>query len=266
MTKSCKKLGAATAIMYTRTSSASNIGDDKDSKPRQEERIHAYAKAKGLMIKKSFDDPAVSGTDPLVCRPGFAQAVQFCQAQHIKTILVESGDRFARDLVVQETGLQWLGELDICIVCVDNATQFSNAGPTTRLVRQMLGSIYEFIGAQIRERLHHSRAEALTKVQRDPHGGPANFWSKDPKLYKLIKQISKRRSVNYTHVATELQLKNPRSWCVRSGPRKGHAWSAKQVRTMLRRFEDGVDRKDGVASTKTSTAAMKKRGRHNKES
>ena len=34
--------------------------------------------------------------------------------------MVENGDRFARDLVVQETGIQWLGELFLEVVCVDN--------------------------------------------------------------------------------------------------------------------------------------------------
>ena len=157
-----------TCVIYLRTSSAANVGEDKDSEPRQREKCHAYAERKGLEPMGEFRDPAVSGTDPIISRPGFATMVDYCTTHHVKTILVESGDRFARDLMVQETGLKWLSEVDIRVICVDNEMQYTNLGCTGALVRQMLGAVNEFVAAQDRERLLHGRNKALSKVAGDP--------------------------------------------------------------------------------------------------
>jgi DNA invertase Pin-like site-specific DNA recombinase len=72
-----------------------------------------------------------SGTDPLIARAGFAKLVQFCLQERVLTILCENGDRFARDLVVQETGLQWLKEVGLEVVAVDMDGQFSDTSATT---------------------------------------------------------------------------------------------------------------------------------------
>jgi DNA invertase Pin-like site-specific DNA recombinase len=50
-----------------RTSSASNVGTDKDSDKRQRSAITAFAKANGYVIVAEFYDAAVKGSDR--CRP-----------------------------------------------------------------------------------------------------------------------------------------------------------------------------------------------------
>lgn len=60
------------AIGYMRTSSASNVGDDKDSEPRQRRAIEGYAKRAGFDVVDWFYDPAVSGGDAIEARPGFS--------------------------------------------------------------------------------------------------------------------------------------------------------------------------------------------------
>ena len=52
------------AIAYLRTSSAANVGSDKDSDKRQRAAIAAFAKARGYQIVEEFYDAAVSGADP----------------------------------------------------------------------------------------------------------------------------------------------------------------------------------------------------------
>ena len=60
------------------------------------------------------------------------------------------------------------------------------------LLRQMLGAVNEFIGAQLRDRLAHGRNKALQMISDDPLGprslagepklgGPANSFDKDTK-------------------------------------------------------------------------------------
>src|SRR6266850_890044 len=92
------------AVAYYRTSSASNVGADKDSLQRQQVAVRACAAAIGLKIVKEYYDAAVSGADPLDSRPGFTDVLAYMLGNGARTIIVESASRFARDLVVQETG------------------------------------------------------------------------------------------------------------------------------------------------------------------
>src|SRR4051812_44309167 len=52
-----------TAVAYFRTSSAANVGADKDTVQRQRDAVTAYAAAHGLTIVREFYDAAVSGAD-----------------------------------------------------------------------------------------------------------------------------------------------------------------------------------------------------------
>ncbi len=92
------------AVAYLRTSSARNVGADKDSGKRQRAAIAAYAKAAGFEIAGEFYDAAVSGADPITDRPGFVEMLAALMANGARTIIVESPDRFARDLMVQLAG------------------------------------------------------------------------------------------------------------------------------------------------------------------
>ena len=59
------------AIAYLRTSSAANVGADKDSDTRQRQAIAGFAKRAGFDLVGEFYDAAVSGKDPIEGRPGF---------------------------------------------------------------------------------------------------------------------------------------------------------------------------------------------------
>ena len=67
----------ATAVAYYRTSSATNVGADKDSMKRQKDAVEAYAKRAGLDVVREFYDPAVSGADPIDQRPGFIELLTY---------------------------------------------------------------------------------------------------------------------------------------------------------------------------------------------
>ena len=84
-------------MAYLRTSSAANVGADKD---RQRAAIEAFAKRASFTTVDEYYDAAVSG-DPVDQRPGFAEMLLQLAANGAKTIIVESPDRFARDLAVQ---------------------------------------------------------------------------------------------------------------------------------------------------------------------
>ena len=149
----------AAAVAYLRTSSATNVGQDKDSHRRQLEAITAYAKRMGITIHEPpFYDAAVSGADPIHERSGFAQMLAFL-AEHpeIRTILVETAGRFARDLVVQETGYRMLQAQGIALVAVDSPESFLDETPTAVLIRQILGAVAQFDKAMTVAKLRGAR-------------------------------------------------------------------------------------------------------------
>src|SRR6516165_3569962 len=104
------------AFAYLRTSSATNAGPDKDSDKRQRSAIVAFARSHGFEIVEEFYDAAVSGADPIGERPGFKAMLDRIAGNGVRTILVESPDRFARDLAVQLACHDYLKRLGVALV------------------------------------------------------------------------------------------------------------------------------------------------------
>jgi DNA invertase Pin-like site-specific DNA recombinase len=93
------------AFAYLRTSSAANIGEDKDGGKRQLAAIEAFAKRRGFVIEDVYTDDAVSGDDDIASRPGFSSMLDALESNGVKTVLVEDASRFARKVIVQELGI-----------------------------------------------------------------------------------------------------------------------------------------------------------------
>lgn len=154
------------AVAYLRTSSAANVGEDKDSAKRQLASIQAYAKRAGYVIElPPYYDAAVSGADPIDARPGFRELLAFL-ADHseVRTILVENASRFARDLAVQLTGHSLLKARGIELIPVDAPDHFTDDTPTATMVRQILGAVSQFEKASIvlKLRVARDRKRAVT--------------------------------------------------------------------------------------------------------
>src|SRR3954451_23622901 len=101
------------AVAYLRTSSAANVGVDKDSEKRQRAAIESFAQAAGYELVDAFYDEAVSGADHVTLRPGFAAMMERIAGNGARTIIVETANRFARDLILQETGYVFLKDRGI---------------------------------------------------------------------------------------------------------------------------------------------------------
>ena len=124
------------AVAYLRTSSAANVGADKDSDKRQLAAISAFATANGYEVLESYYDAAVSGADPVTERPGFMEMLRRVVSNGAKTIIVESPDRFARDLAVQLAGHDMLKSQGIALIPATAPDFFTEDTPTAVLVRQ----------------------------------------------------------------------------------------------------------------------------------
>jgi DNA invertase Pin-like site-specific DNA recombinase len=151
---------AGCAVAYLRTSSPANVGGD--SYRRQREAIQAYAKAAGLRIGTEFYDAAVSGADPINERSGFTSLLAWARENDCRTILVENASRFARDLIVQETGHAMLAHEGFALIAVDDPDAFTADTPTARMVRQILGAVAEFEKANLVAKLKAARDRKRT--------------------------------------------------------------------------------------------------------
>ena len=166
------------AFGYMRTSSATYVGEDKDSDKRQRAAIEAFAKRNGYELVEVFYDAAVSGADPIDIRPGFLRLLAAAKtpsgggttpppaagddhpraSPEKKYILVEIPDRFARDLIVQLTGHDLLKAHGIELIPTTAPDFFTADTPTAVMVRQIMGSIAEFQRANLVAQLAGARA------------------------------------------------------------------------------------------------------------
>jgi DNA invertase Pin-like site-specific DNA recombinase len=76
------------AVAYIRTSSAANVGADKDSDKRQRAAIEGYAKRGGFALVGEFNDAAVSGADPIEIRPA-SPLLDRIEGNGVRTVIVE---------------------------------------------------------------------------------------------------------------------------------------------------------------------------------
>jgi DNA invertase Pin-like site-specific DNA recombinase len=179
------------AIVYLRTSSAANVGADKDSDRRQREAIAAFASRAGYELVGEFYDAAVSGADPIDARPGFAAMLERIEGNGVRTIIVETASRFARDLMVQEVGHAKLRGRGIDLVAADNPGSFLDNTPTAKLVRQVLGAISEFDKAMTVAKLRGARERKRRDVGKCE--GRKSHAELNPALVALAKRLHRQK-------------------------------------------------------------------------
>jgi DNA invertase Pin-like site-specific DNA recombinase len=152
------------AFAYLRTSSATNVGEDKDSAKRQRAAIETFAKRAGYDIAGEFNDAAVRGADAIDSRQGFAAMMEAIASNGCRTIVVETASRFARDLIIQETGFAMLRDRGITLIAADSPEAFLDDTPTAVLIRQVLGAVSQFEKAMLVSKLKGAR-ERIRKAR-----------------------------------------------------------------------------------------------------
>lgn len=218
------------AVAYLRTSSAANVGADKDSDKRQRTAIEAFAKRAGFLIVGEYYDRAVSGADRIDERPGFAEMLRWLAENGAKIIVVESPDRFARDLAVQLAGHDMLRDLGLTLIPASAPDFFTEETPTAILVRQVLGAIAQFEKASAVAKLAAAR-----KRNREQDGrceGRRPFAQARPEVVALARRLRRRRPKG-----GQPSLRAVSSELARRGylNERGKPYAAKSVASMLRR-------------------------------
>ena len=183
------------AVAYLRTSSAANVGQDKDSEKRQRQVIAAFAKRAKYEIAAEdwFYDPAVSGADPIETRPGFAALLNRIESNGVRTVIVEDASRFARDLVAQELGILSLIALGVRVLTASGEDLTDTSDPMKIAMRQIAGAFAQLEKARLVAKLRGAR-ERKRAVQGKCEGRKS-LAERSPELAAAARALNDGRSL-----------------------------------------------------------------------
>jgi DNA invertase Pin-like site-specific DNA recombinase len=175
------------AVGYARTSSATNVGADKDSEPRQRRAIERFAKSAGYEIVDWFYDADVKGSDPIETRPGFAALLNRIEGNGVRVVLVEDASRFARDLVAQELGVVALIKLGVRVLTATGDDLTTTEDPMKVAMRQIAGAFSQLEKARLVAKLKAARA--AKKAATGKCEGRRGYAEAMPETVALAKQL-----------------------------------------------------------------------------
>jgi len=150
------------AVAYLRTSSAANVGVDKDSDKRQRAAIESFAKRSGYVLVGEFNDAAVSGADPIETRRGFAELLDRIEGNGARTVIVEDASRFARELMTQELGILALIQRGVRVLTANGDDLTDSSDPSRKMMRQIAGAFHEYEKARLVAKLRVARERKRT--------------------------------------------------------------------------------------------------------
>lgn len=217
------------AVMYLRTSSATNLGGD--SEERQKDAIRKFADLQDMEIVSGAYDQAVKGSDSIHEREGFAQLIQYCLDNDVTTILCENASRFARDVIVQELGYRELKKLNLQLIPVDAPDYFTGDSPSLNMIRQILGAVSEFEKSNLVSKLRGARERI--KLRDGKCEGRKNLeeiLSKDAfaTMMKIIKRL-REQNKSYASIAGVLANKGY------SQPSTGNPYNRSQIMRLIKK-------------------------------
>jgi DNA invertase Pin-like site-specific DNA recombinase len=214
------------AVAYLRTSSAANVGEDKDSDKRQRAAVAAFARANRFEIVKEFYDAAVSGADPVGERAGFAAMLEYMLGNGARTVLIESPDRFARDLSVQIAGHELLKGHGLDLIPTTSPTFFMEDSATAIMVRNILGAVSQFDRQNVVSRLRRAR-DRRSETEGGRIEGRKTLAETRPAVVGMVQAMCRRRKRRPSHakIARTLELLGLQN-------SKGKPYSVVQVRRM----------------------------------
>jgi DNA invertase Pin-like site-specific DNA recombinase len=124
----------------------------------------------------------------------------------VRTIIVESPDRFARDVAVQLAGHDHLRKLGVTLIPATAPDFFTEDTPTAVLVRQVLGAIAQFDKATSVAKLKAARDRKIAAGEKC--GGRKSYAEARPEMVELARQLRRpdpdRRPISLRKVAAAL--------------------------------------------------------------
>ena len=141
---------------------------------------------------------------------------------------MESPDRFARDLITQLTGHDFLKREGFTLIPTTAPDFFVEDTPTAKLVRAVLGAISEFEKANIAAKLKGARERR--RALGFKCGGRMSHVEKRPEVVALAKQLRRKRRKGRRLSLREISAELAAAGHVNDG---GRPYAATSVKNML---------------------------------
>lgn len=143
---------------------------------RQFRACREHAKRNSLKIVGIFREMGVSGTNELDNRPALLGLFAALEENGVKTVQIEKLDRFARDLLIQETIIGDMQRRGFTLISTCEP-DLCSTDPSRILIRQIFGAIAQYDrsmtvlrlrGARQRMKARHNRCEGKKPYGHHP--------------------------------------------------------------------------------------------------
>lgn len=212
------------AFGYLRVSGKSQLAGD--GMPRQLLAIRAYAAAHDIRIVQVFEERGVCGAVEGMDRPSWSEMIAAILVNGVRTILVESLNRLARDLFVQEYILRDMKARGITLISVTEP-DLDSADPTRIMFRQILGAIHQYEKAMIVAKLRGARARQRAKEGRCEGRKPYGHYEAEKATLVRMREL-REAGRNHEQIAVVLNVEGV-------PPRSGMRWYGKTISNILGR-------------------------------
>ncbi len=196
-----------------------------DGFPRQRAAIQAHAKAHGMTVIRWFEEKGVSGTVEGMDRPVWAEMVGIILANGVRTILVESLGRLARELFVQEYILRDMEKRGITLVSVAEP-DLGSSDPTRIMLRQILGAVHQYEKSMIVLKLRAARVRQKASTGRCEGRKPFGHRDGEQPIIDRMKEL-RTAGMAYDAIADQLNAEGIK-------PRSGQKWWGKSINNTLK--------------------------------
>ncbi len=185
---------------------------------RQEDVIGAYARRHGVELVEVFRED-VSGTKDETARPVFQEMIAAILADGVRAVIVESLDRLARELRIQEELLVYLASREIDLISArteECVTRAMRDDPLKKALIQIQGVFAELDRSQIALRLRRGRERKRREVPGYREGRPGYEDTPEGRAIvtkiRLLRRAPRRgRRLTWRQIASRLNAEGLRT-------------------------------------------------------
>lgn len=181
------------AFLYLRVSGLGQV--DGYGFDRQEKACRAFCRQNKLEVAGVYREEGISGTKDEEDRPAFQAMLADILANGCRTVVVESLDRLARELRIQEALLVFLAAKGITLFSArtgENITEAVQADPLRKALIQIQGVFAELEKSQLVRRL--AKGRAAKRRQTGKCEGRKAFGETSDQEAKVVRRIRRMRS------------------------------------------------------------------------
>ena len=134
-----------------------------------------------------YCDAAVSGADYRATRDGWNALMARILSNGVRTVLVENASRFARDLMVQESGIAELLAAGVTVITAAGDNLTASDDPGRVMIRQVHGAFSQYEKMKIAHRMRSGRQRKIDTEGRC--GGRTSHIDSQPDLYEAAREL-----------------------------------------------------------------------------